>query len=75
MEKKAVKSKVSVQWLGKSFDQEQLLKLAKASWTKEYKKKAGDLVKAELYVKVEENKLYYVMNGTDGGSVVLPDAQ
>lgn len=73
MEKKAVKATVSVQWYGKSFDQDQLLKLAKAAWMKAYKKKAGELVKSELYVKVEENKLYYVMNGTDDGAVELPE--
>ena len=37
-------------------------------WEDELKQKAGDLQGIELYVKPEENKVYYVMNGEHKGS-------
>lgn len=65
--KKAVKktelqSALHVQFAGKSYAQEDLMKMAKDVWKYDLKQKARDLVSVELYVKPEENMVYYVMN-------------
>ena len=38
-------------------------KMAKDVWQYDLGKKAADLKSVDLYVKPEENKVYYVMNG------------
>ncbi len=52
-----------IQFAGKSYSQEDLMKMAKDVWKYDLKQKVGDLASVELYVKPEENKVYYVMNG------------
>ena len=42
------------------------MKIAKDVWKYDLKQKAGDLTNVELYVKPEENKVYYVMNSITG---------
>lgn len=64
--KKEVKSAIFVQFNGKSYAQEELMKIAKDVWKYDLKQKVGDLAKVELYVKPEENKVYYVMNDIAG---------
>ena len=65
--KAELKSEISVQFSGKSYSQEDLLKIAKDVWKYDLKQKAADLTSVELYVKPEENMVYYVMNkGTTG---------
>ena len=57
-----LKSSVCVQFAGKSYSQEDLVKMARDVWKYDLKQKLGDLVSVELYVKTEENTVYYVMN-------------
>ena len=67
--KKAVdKCELHVQYGGKSYSQEDLLKIAKDVWKYDLKRKVGELSSVELYVKPEENKVYYVMNGEFTGN-------
>lgn len=66
--KEDVKCSVQLQYAGKAYTQEELLKVAKDIWKNDLKQKAGDLSSVELYVKPEENKVYYVMNDEFKGS-------
>ena len=47
------------------------MKIAKDVWKYDLKQKAGDLTSVELYVKPEEQAVYYVMNGEFTGSFVI----
>ena len=66
--KAELKSEISVQFDGKSYSQEDLLKIAKDVWKYDLKQKAADLTSVELYVKPEESMVYYVMNKETTGS-------
>lgn len=57
-----LKTSVCVQFSGKSYSEEDLVKIARDVWKYDLKQKLGDLVSVELYVKPEENTVYYVMN-------------
>lgn len=69
--KKEVKSEITLQFSGKSFTQEELIKIAKDVWQYDLQQKAEDLTSVELYVKPEENVAYYVMNKEFTGSFYL----
>ena len=69
--KAELKSEISVQFGGKSYSQEDLLKIAKDVWKYDLKQKAADLTSIELYVKPEENMVYYVMNNETTGSFYI----
>ncbi len=56
-----MKSTMYVEYYGKQIDQADLVKQAKAIWTKAGNK-AADLKQLDLYIKPEENKAYYVFN-------------
>ena len=56
------KSVMHVQFSGKSYSQEELVKMAQDVWKYDLKQKVRELATIELYVKPEENKVYYVMN-------------
>lgn len=69
--KAELKSALHIQFDGKSYAQEDLMKIAKDVWKYDLKQKAGDLTSVELYVKPEEQAVYYVMNGEFTGSFVI----
>lgn len=69
--KAELKSAVHVQFSGKSYSEEDLMKMAKDVWKYDLKQKAGDLTSVELYVKPEENMVYYVMNKEFTGSFYI----
>ena len=69
--KTELKSEISVQFGGKSYSQEDLLKIARDVWKYDLKQKAADLASVELYVKPEENMVYYVMNKEITGSFYI----
>lgn len=69
--KKEMKSEITVQFAGKSYTQDDLMKIAKDVWRFDLKQKAADLVSVELYVKPEESLVYYVFNGTECGSFAI----
>ena len=65
------KAALHVQFAGKSYAEEDLMKMAKDVWKNDLKQKVGDLVSVELYVKPEENMVYYVMNKDFTGSFYI----
>lgn len=69
--KTEVKSAVHIQFEGKSYAQEDLIKMAKDVWKYDLKQKVSDLTSIELYVKPEENMVYYVMNKEITGSFYI----
>ena len=69
--KAELKSDVHIQFSGKSYSQEDLMQIAKDVWKYDLKQKAGDLTSVELYVKPEENMVYYVMNKEMTGSFYI----
>lgn len=68
---KAVKCELTVQFSGKSYTQEELLKIAKDVWVYDLNRNTEELQSVELYVKPEEGSAYYVFNGTETGSFLI----
>ena len=64
----AVKESVSIQFAGKDYTTEQLVKIAKDVWEFDLKKDPADFKEVQLFVKPEEAKAYYVINGEESGS-------
>lgn len=60
--KKAAESTVVLQFAGKEYTNEDLVKIAKDVWKYDLKQKVGDFKSVKLYVKTEEHKVYYVIN-------------
>ena len=69
--KAAVKEAISVQFAGKSYTTEELVKIAKDVWKYDLKQKATDFKSVELYVKPEESMVYYVINGDVTGNFAI----
>lgn len=69
--KTAVKETIYLQYLGKEIDKDDLMKKVKEVWTKELKNKVGDMKSVTLYLKPEENRAYFVINGEVTGSVEM----
>lgn len=69
--KKEVKVSINVQFGGKSYNTDELVKIAKDVWKYDLKKKVGDFKTVELYVKPEENQCYYVINGEVTGNFFI----
>ena len=65
--KAATKVSVNLQFAGKEYKAEDFEKMAKDVWQYDLGKKAAELKSVDLYVKPEENKVYYVMNGDVAG--------
>lgn len=66
--KTEVKESVHVQFGGKSYSSEELVKIAKDVWVYDLNQAEKDFKSVELYVKPEENIVYYVINGVVQGS-------
>lgn len=66
--KEAVKATFNLQFAGKSYTTEDLVNIAKDVWKYDLNQKAGDFKTVELYVKPEENVVYYVINGDVTGN-------
>lgn len=66
-----LKTSVCVQFSGKSYSEEDLVKIARDVWKYDLKQKLGDLSSIELYVKPEENMVYYVMNKDFAGNFYI----
>ena len=69
--KKEVKVEAFVEYEGKQISEKEIIAAVKKAWTKEFKKKVGDLKNMSLYIKPEDNAVYYVINGEDRGKVIL----
>ena len=66
--KAEAKAVVNLQFSGKSYTTEDLVKIAKDVWKYDLKKKVSDFKTVELYVKPEESQVYYVINEEVTGS-------
>ena len=67
----AKKEAIYVQFAGKSYSNEELLKIAKDVWVYDMGQKAADMKSVEIYVKPEESMAYFVVNGTENGSFMI----
>lgn len=66
--KKEIKVSSTLQFAGKAYTEEDLVKIAKDVWRYDLKRKLNELQSIDLYVKPEENTVYYVINKTEAGS-------
>lgn len=64
--KAEVKSSLHVQCEDRNYTEADLMKIAADVWKYDLKHKASELTSIDLYVKLEESKVYYVMNGEAG---------
>ena len=73
-EKKVVAKKEAtlyVQFADKSYSTEELVKIAEDVWVYDLGKKASDIKTVEIYVKPEESRAYFVVNGAENGSFLI----
>ena len=68
---KEVSAEVYVQYLGREILAKDILNNIKKIWTDDMGKKEKDLKDVKIYIKPEESKAYYVINGDVSGSVWL----
>ena len=69
--KKEIAAEVYVQFRGREVSTKDVLKNVKKIWTNEMGKKEKDIKDIKLYIKPEENKAYYVINGDVTGAIGL----
>ena len=69
--KAAVKETVQLEFAGKAYTTEDLVRIAKDVWKYDLNGKEADFKSVELYVKPEENTAYYVINGDITGSFFI----
>lgn len=68
--KKELKVNTYVQYAGNEIEEKNIIANVKKAWTGSGKK-VGDIESVTLYVKPEENSVYYVINGSETGAVSL----
>ena len=68
-----MKSTLNVEYGGNKIESKEIIAAAKKIWVDAENKnrKVKDLQKLDLYVKPEENKVYYVFNEEESGSFLL----
>ena len=62
---------MTIEFSGKAYTQEDLIKIAKDVWRYDLKKKVGDFKEVELFVKPEESIVYYIINKKEAGSFII----
>ena len=67
--KKEATAEVYIQFMGREVYTKNILSNVRRIWTDELGKKEKDLKDIKIYIKTEENKAYYVINGDITGSV------
>lgn len=65
------KTEIYLQFADREYTNESIIKMVKEVWTKQMKKKIGDMKTLQVYVKPEEFAAYYVINGDVVGRVEL----
>lgn len=68
--KKEMKVNAYVEFAGRQVEEKTIVADVKKAWTKSGNK-VGDIKTMELYIKPEESTAYYVINGTETGSVAF----
>lgn len=66
--KAELKAELHIQFSGKSYAEEDLMNMVRDVWKYDLNQEPDDLASVELYVKPEENVVYYVMNKEFTGS-------
>ena len=66
-----IKTNIELQYGSESVTREELVKRAKDTYTSTTGKKATDIKSLDLYVKPEENKVYFVVNNSETGDYNL----
>lgn len=69
--KKEAAAEIFVQFRGREVSSKDVLENVKKIWTDEMGKKDKALKDVKLYIKPEENKVYYVINGDVTGAIGL----
>ena len=69
--KDAGMEKITLQFGGKSYTTEELVKIAKDVWKFDLDRKESEFETVELFVKPEENTVYYVINGEIKGNFAI----
>ncbi len=69
-----MKASVYVEFYGEQVSQDELVKEVKKIWT-DSGKKESDIKSIALYVKPEEDRCYYVVNGDETGSFHIINTQ
>ena len=69
--KAELKTEMYIQFYGKEYSDKEILQKVKEIWTKVLKNKVGDMKDVKIYLKPEESKAYYVINGDTTGEVNL----
>ena len=64
-------AEVYIQYLGKEFSTKTVLENIKNLWTGEMGRKEKDFKDVKVYIKPEENKAYFVINGNETGYIWL----
>ena len=68
--KKEIKVTAVVEYFGKQVEEKDIVANVKKAWTKSGRK-IGDIKTMELYIKPEEDSVYYVINDTETGAVAF----
>ena len=69
-----MKTNVYVEFYGEQVSQADVIEEAKKIW-KDSGNKAADLKKLEVYIKPEDDRVYYVFNGETAGSFPIINTQ
>lgn len=69
-----MKSNIYVEFYGEQVSQAELVEEVKKIW-KDEGKKLEDLTDIKLYLKPEEDRVYYVLNDTELGSFLIDNRQ
>lgn len=62
--KEEIETSVAVQFLGKEIFTGDLIEEVKKAWVEQFEGKLSDIKSIELYIKPEEMKAYFVVNGS-----------
>lgn len=69
--KAELKTEMFLQFAGKEYTEKEILQKVKEIWTKNLKRKVGEMKDVKIYLKPEEAAAYYVVNGDTTGRVDL----
>lgn len=67
----AIETKVAVQFSNKEVYTDSLLEQVKNDWVEKFEGKLEDIKTIELYIKPEEGKAYFVVNGLANGNYFI----
>lgn len=69
--KETIKASIQLQFAGKEYTQEDLIKIAKDVWQFDLNEKLEDIKTIQLFVKPEEEIAYYIINDTVEGCFAI----